>query len=219
MRKGRLFILSLVAVLLAVIMIAPAGAAGKTYGAALTGTEEVPPRTTTAAGRATFEVSDDGSSIKYSVSVDSITNLVMGHIHIGKVGENGPVAVDLVTPAQPNGGKKSGVVGEGTITAAMLKGPLQGKTMADLIAAMESGGAYVNLHTNDGTDPQNSGPGDYPGGEIRGQIKASAMPGLPSTGAGGAQRSLPVAWLALSAALGLAFAFALETRRRAQQSR
>lgn len=219
MRKGRLLILSLIAVLIAVVMVAPAGAVGKTYGATLSGGEEVPARTTTASGQATFDVADDGSVIRYRVSVTSINNLIMGHIHIGKAGENGAVAVDLVAVAQPGGGAKTGVVGEGTITAAMLKGPLQGKTLADLIAAMESGNAYVNLHTNDGTDPQNSGPGDYPGGEIRGQIKATSTPGLPNTGAGGAQRSLPVAWLAVSAGLGLVVAFALETRRRARQSR
>jgi hypothetical protein len=32
------------------------------------------------------------------------------------------------------------------------------------------GNAYVNVHTNDGVDPINTGPGDFPGGEIRGQI-------------------------------------------------
>jgi hypothetical protein len=29
----------------------------------------------------------------------------------------------------------------------------------------------VNVHTSDGMDPPNSGPGDYRLGEIRGQIK------------------------------------------------
>lgn len=220
MRKGRLLILSLVATLIALGLVGPAGAAGKTYGAALTGAEEVPPRTTTAAGRAVFEVSDDGMSIKYAVTVTSINNLIMGHIHIGKLGENGPVAVDLVAPAQPGGGVKSGVVGEGTITASMLKGPLAGMTLTDLIAAMDAGNAYVNLHTNDGVDPQNSGPGDYPGGELRGQIRvATATPGMPNTGAGGMGSSLSAGWLALSAVIGLGAAVALETRRRAQRSR
>ena len=31
--------------------------------------------------------------------------------------------------------------------------------------------AYVNVHTNDNVAPPNTGPGDFPGGEIRGQIK------------------------------------------------
>jgi hypothetical protein len=36
---------------------------------------------------------------------------------------------------------------------------------------MRSGNAYVNVHTNDGVAPTNSGPGDFPGGEVRGQFK------------------------------------------------
>ena len=35
---------------------------------------------------------------------------------------------------------------------------------------LDSGNAYVNVHTNDGVDPVNTGPGDFPGGEIRAQI-------------------------------------------------
>jgi hypothetical protein len=37
-------------------------------------------------------------------------------------------------------------------------------------AAIEAGDAYVNVHTNDGVAPTNTGPGDFPGGEIRGQL-------------------------------------------------
>jgi len=37
---------------------------------------------------------------------------------------------------------------------------------------MRDGGAYVNVHTNDGVAPGNTGPGDFPGGEIRGQLSA-----------------------------------------------
>jgi hypothetical protein len=56
------------------------------------------------------------------------------------------------------------VIGRGTITAANLIGPLAGQPLSALIAVIEAGGAYVNVHTNDGVDPPNTGPGDYPGG-------------------------------------------------------
>ena len=36
---------------------------------------------------------------------------------------------------------------------------------------MSTGRAYVNLHTNDGVDPVDTGPGDFPGGEIRADIR------------------------------------------------
>jgi Zn-finger nucleic acid-binding protein len=35
---------------------------------------------------------------------------------------------------------------------------------------MRAGNTYVNVHTSDGVAPINTGPGDFPGGEIRGQI-------------------------------------------------
>jgi len=39
-----------------------------------------------------------------------------------------------------------------------------------LLDAIRGGFTYVNVHTNDGMGLPNSGPGDFPGGEIRGQI-------------------------------------------------
>ena len=39
-----------------------------------------------------------------------------------------------------------------------------------LQAAVAAGNAYVNVHTNGGVAPPNTGPGDFPGGEIRGQL-------------------------------------------------
>ena len=65
-----------------------------------------------------------------------------------------------------------GVLASGTFTAANLVGPLAGHPLSELISAMRSGGAYVNVHTNDGVAPTNTGPGDFPGGEIRGQLAA-----------------------------------------------
>jgi hypothetical protein len=42
--------------------------------------------------------------------------------------------------------------------------------MSDLLAAIAAGDAYVNVHTNDGIPPTGTGPGDLPGGEVRGQV-------------------------------------------------
>jgi hypothetical protein len=61
---------------------------------------------------------------------------------------------------------------EGTFTAADLRGALAGHPLADLIAAIEGGNAYGNVHTDDGVAPANTGAGDFPGGEIRGQLDA-----------------------------------------------
>jgi hypothetical protein len=36
---------------------------------------------------------------------------------------------------------------------------------------IREGNAYVNVHTSDGNTTPNQGPGDFPGGEIRGQVE------------------------------------------------
>src|SRR3954465_13382099 len=120
---------------------AAAAGAGASYAAQLSGGEEVPPRTTPASGQATFQVSADGQSLTYTVTVSTITNVIAGHIHLAAKGANGDIVLPLVPTAQPNGGPKSGVIGQGTATAAQLVGPLQGKTMADLVAALDAGNA------------------------------------------------------------------------------
>ena len=67
-------------------------------------------------------------------------------------------------------GRTDGVLAEGTITAGSLVGPLAGHPLADLVTAMSTGHACVNLHTNDGVDGVDTGAGDFPGGEIRADI-------------------------------------------------
>ena len=42
--------------------------------------------------------------------------------------------------------------------------------LAPSVRPIASGLTYVNVHTNDGVDGPNTGPGDFPGGEIRGQL-------------------------------------------------
>jgi hypothetical protein len=46
---------------------------------------------------------------------------------------------------------------------------------AAVLEAVRNGNAYVNVHTNDGVDPPDTGAGDFPDGEIRGQIEAAAQ--------------------------------------------
>ena len=43
------------------------------------------------------------------------------------------------------------------------------QAMVDAVAE-EPGTVQYVLHTDDGIAPQNTGPGDFPGGEIRGQL-------------------------------------------------
>ncbi|HEX9317492.1 MAG TPA: CHRD domain-containing protein, partial [Nitrososphaeraceae archaeon] len=84
-----------------------------------------------------------------------IDKVTMAHIHNAKAGENGdPVAMLQIA--------KSGgpTLAEGNITASDLMGSLAGKSISDLVAKMQSGETYVNVHTD-----------ANPNGEIRGQIE------------------------------------------------
>jgi hypothetical protein len=169
----RLVILLVPVLLVSAVAVtaAPAEAAlNPVFNVALTGAEEVPPRETDARGRAILRLNRDGTELSYRLIVVKIDNVVAAHIHVGAAGTNGPVVAFLFGPAAPAGGRTNGSLAAGTITEADLIGPLAGQPFSALIDAMTSGGAYVNVHTNDGVDPTNTGPGDFPGGEVRGQI-------------------------------------------------
>ncbi len=124
---------------------------------------EVPPNAEGSRGIAWFHVNPDGQSMDYSVYFWNITDPRMGHIHLGGPGVNGPVVVPLFNSTSISG-NYSGTIASGTITAKDLTGPLQGKTMDDLFAAMKAGNTYVNFHTI-----------KLPAGETRGPVVSSEV--------------------------------------------
>jgi hypothetical protein len=128
------------------------------------------PRDTPAKGVAVFLVGN--GSVDYVIVVARISNVFAGHIHCGAPGVAGPVGVTLFM-GTPGSGPARGV-----LVRSSFSGPDSGNacgwtTLADVVSAVESGNAYVNLHTNDGVDPANTGPGDFPGGEIRGALRVA----------------------------------------------
>ncbi|HEX9192030.1 MAG TPA: CHRD domain-containing protein [Candidatus Deferrimicrobiaceae bacterium] len=144
--------------LLALALVPLSANAGRMYSAKLTGIGD-----SKATGEATFKLSDDGKTLHYKVTVSGIENPTMSHIHIAPEGKDGPPAVWLYPsgpPPQPKEGKFEGTLAEGDITAAGLKGPLEGKALSDLIAKIDAGEAYANVHTK-----------QKPGGEVRGTIR------------------------------------------------
>lgn len=167
--KPRLIVLT--SVMLVLLAAGTALAANRNFRTHLTGRYEVPVRATQAQGQAIFQLSKDGQALEYKLLVANIDNVVASHIHVGAAGVNGSVVAFLAGPFAPGGGRTDGVLAEGTITAANLIGPFAGQPLSTLIEAIEEGNTYVNVHTNDGVAPTNTGPGDFPGGEIRGQIE------------------------------------------------
>src|SRR5215213_628622 len=130
------------------------------FDARLTGASEVPPVQTNASGFADLDVEmEEGQRVvDYHLYVSNISGVTQAHIHQGNSSENGPIIVPLFNASTPTG-PVTGQIAEGQITAANFVGPLQGRQLDDLIALMQNGTAYVNVHTE-----QN------PQGEIRGTV-------------------------------------------------
>ena len=127
------------------------------FTAALSGANEVPPVTTTATGSATLSVS--GAAITYTVNVTDLQNdAVVAHIHVAPTGVNGPVRLNLCGTGAPEPACSTTPTG---VLATGTNGTTLDVTFDELLTAMRTGGAYVNVHTSANQ-----------GGEIRGQIVA-----------------------------------------------
>lgn len=143
----------------------------KQYVGKLSGKNEVPPVNTSATGTANITVSPDGKSLHYVLAVHNMTGVMGAHIHVGTATQDGPVLIGLFNPKMsgPPSGKVNGMLAQGTITSADIKGnttkpvlPHAGMTaqsVPDLVTLFNSSSAYVNVHTQ-----------MHQNGEIRGQI-------------------------------------------------
>lgn len=133
--------------------------------------QEVPAVSSTASGRFRATINDDTGAISYRLSFTGLSSDVrQAHIHFGQHSVNGGISVFLCQTAvnpDPTGlapqCPQSGTV-TGLIQAANLIGPagqgIAAGELAELLAAIRGGVAYVNVHT-----------AMFGGGEIRGQIR------------------------------------------------
>jgi hypothetical protein len=127
-----------------------------TYSATLSPASEVPPKTTTGTGTATFV--DNGTSIDWTMTLTGMTNVVQSHIHgPAPVGTNASVIFNLYIP-QTATGTLSPIVAKGSITNSNNLNV----SLDSLRTLFKNGNAYVNVHTS-----------ANPGGEIRGQVSRS----------------------------------------------
>jgi hypothetical protein len=148
------------------------------------------PRDSKAQGQAIFRVEQDGPNtrVDFRLIATNINNAFMAHIHCGLPGSNGPIAMWLFpvpasgvlggsgTALPPGGGRHSGVLSahsfnaDGALCPAVVVNGVTIRPAVPLLPELLAGRTYVNVHTNDGVTPTNTGPGDFPGGELRGQI-------------------------------------------------
>lgn len=129
--------------------------------ATLSGAQEVPARPTAANGTAQILV--EGNQITYAIEIDDITAITASHIHAvpGAPGVNGPVRLFLYPPRQGDPAPQvtttdKKILVQATVDAANVNGI----SYEQLLDAMRTGNAYVNVHTT-----------QFPGGEMRGVIR------------------------------------------------
>jgi hypothetical protein len=166
----RVVIVFVIIPIISLIAVGVALAATERFAAKLTGTQEVPKVVTTAEGNARFtKVSN--TQMTFTITASNLQNLSGGHIHLAPRGEEGPIVVDLRV-SNTCTVEGTSISCKGAFTSARLEGPLEGRPLGALLRQMRADNTYVNLHTDDGEPPADTGPGDFPGGEIRGQIRA-----------------------------------------------
>lgn len=128
----------------------------------LEGKNEVPPVKTKATGEVVFrfwtghEMGEIG--LDYRLDVKDVKNVTGAQIHMGRPGENGPVVAVLCSHKKK--GEFTGELSHGRIVDSDLVGPLEGKTLSDLMDEIISGNAYVSVSTM-----------AHPKGEIRGPLE------------------------------------------------
>lgn len=137
--------------------------------ARLVGFQEVPALSTPAGGRFRAVIDEDSGMITYTVSYENLVGQVQqAHIHFGQTSVNGGISVFLCSnlgngPAGTPPCPAAPAEVTGTFTSAAVIGPatqgIAAGELAELIDAIRSGVAYVNVHSS-----------TYPAGEVRGQI-------------------------------------------------
>jgi hypothetical protein len=130
----------------------------ETYVATLEGGQEVPARQSSGTGRAVALVSKSEDRIDISINVSGLNNVTQAHIHRAPAGTNGGVIFWLwergnaIYPASHEQLGKSWT----NPPPETRDQPLTQAVLDDLRA----GNLYVNFHTT-----------QFPGGEIRGQLR------------------------------------------------
>lgn len=129
------------------------------FEATLTGDQEVPPVETTMRGDAEIEV--ENNSLEFELRVrNNMHEIFAAHIHCAPPDESGPIGVTLFMGSFT---EERGLLAQGNITAPDAENECGWTDIDDVVAAMQGGNAYVNVHTTEAS-------GGFPSGEIRGNL-------------------------------------------------
>jgi len=146
------------------LLVRPASGATDVFSASLLGDNEVPPINST--GAATFHMENNNGVITFTMTFSGLSsNLVVSHLHFAPTKVAGGVMIFLCgggnQPACPaaTSGTFSGTIVSGNVTGPAAQGIVAGNLTAAL-EAVDEGSSYANIHTT-----------NFPGGEIRGQVR------------------------------------------------
>lgn len=172
MRPIRLSSTTAPALLAAALMLAlpGEGSAQTAFQAKLQGFSEVPSISSTGTGSFRATLSDDGTSLSYTLSFSGLSAPVtQSHIHFGQQHTNGAIMVFLcqtasnpdptgLAPQCVNAGTVEGTITSANIIQAGGQGIGNGE-FAEFVLALKGSSGYANVHTT-----------TFPTGEIRGVV-------------------------------------------------
>ncbi len=116
----------------------------------LSGGNEVPPNGSDGSGTGIYELSADGTELRFDITASGLTGPVTAaHFHNAETGSNGPVVLNLA----PFLTEVNGMV---TVEGTSL---LADWSIDNVAEEIQAGRIYVNLHT-----------ANFPNGEIRGLV-------------------------------------------------
>lgn len=139
--------------------------AEKVYFTQMTGFQEVPSYLSNGTGTFKATLDSTGTTLSYSLSFSNLSSpATVAHIHFGQMGVSGAPIAFLCggngKPACPiNGATLTGTIVASDVIAVPAQG-INAGDFSNLLAVIQSGNAYVNVHS-----------AIRPSGEIRGQIK------------------------------------------------
>lgn len=136
-----------IVVVLALVMFAAPVALAQTYGAVLTGSQEIPPRSGPGFGNATVMFDETRKNVDVTITVADLGAPINNfHIHEAPAGASGPVVINLIG--------LGGTFENGTMTGSF---PVSAEVAARMLQNPRN--FYVNVHTT-----------QFPGGAVRGQL-------------------------------------------------
>lgn len=149
---------------------APAITEDRNYSTFASGANQVPAVATGAGVRVGASLRNDGETLEVAFVGSNLRNVVAAQLHLGAPGNNGPVVATLIGPIAPGGGDFGAAITMVTLTGADLSGPFADYPLDALVAQIDAGNVYFNVHTSDGDPATNGLPGDNPAGEARGPL-------------------------------------------------